>query len=413
MNFSNKTQKIIIRIFIIAVFILGNSKSYAELYMSISGAVIDAETQFGIAGVEILAIKENAPPEEARTVTTGKNGIFILRSIPAGKYEFYIKQIPNYAVNRKPFTVILDKGKNVVDLSIELIKSGSISGFVYNHDGTPVKNAIVGAYTPEGNVIFGSSDENGKYLISNIKETNMATIAVLPDGYSGVFKENISVRKGQQTQGINFIIDPDLSTGITGVVKGTDGSLISNAIILLYGEKGGGHTITDSSGKFTIFGLVPSNYTAKIVASGFQISESNIQIFYKKLTENNFVLTPNISTLSAPEQNVHLGFFDLTVCPAVSAAGSFDMNLRDSFNYPRLIKLIMENSESCKLPNVIQDCRTVMAVCGATAGKVCETAIVEIPEPRAKFIVGMGCFIIGELYCTIHINNLKKNGYCK
>jgi hypothetical protein len=246
----------------------------AEIYMSISGTVKDAVTGEGIVGVEVIAMQENLPPEKSHFATTDSNGNFIIRFVPPGMYDLYTYLSSEYVTTYSSMKITVVKGRNIERLNILLHKAGSVSGKVFQNDGiTPVKGATVGAYTSNDNIVFGTTNDNGEYMISGLKETSSCTVVILPDGYAGIFKEDIPVTQQQITQGVNFILDPDLSTGINGTVRALNDSNIANALILFYGEKGGGKAVTDSSGRFSLLGLAPGNYTAKVIVPDYQVLE--------------------------------------------------------------------------------------------------------------------------------------------
>jgi len=324
-NGTIKIISVIVLCFFTWSFIGASDIAHAELYMSISGTVKDAATGKGIAGVQVLAVKGPTPlevsllVEESYYANTDNDGNFTIKAVPPGTYNLFINSLSAYVRSNKPFPLTVNMGKNIVGLDIRLDKAGSVSGRVFQKDGvTPIKGATVAAYTSEEDLSFGETNGTGDYVITGLKETDSCTIVVLPDGYGGMYKENIHVSREQTTTAIDFVFNPDLSTGINGTVTDQNGSAVPNAIIVFYGKTGGGKTVTDSAGKFSAMGLTPETYTAKVIASGYEVLEEfNIQVYGGRLTGINFSvsqkesmnITSKQSTLKQSGATGTSGFF--------------------------------------------------------------------------------------------------------
>ena len=126
-------------------FIVASDVAHAELYMSISGTVKEAVAGKGIAGVQVLAVKEPTPLEvsllvkESYYASTDNNGNFTIEAIPPGTYNLFINSPPAYVRSNKPFSLTVTMGKNIVGIDIRLNKAGSVSGRVFQKDGvTPI-----------------------------------------------------------------------------------------------------------------------------------------------------------------------------------------------------------------------------------------------------------------------------------
>lgn len=296
MNSCKRKIRILLSLaFVVLVIFVLNSLAYAELYMSISGYVKDADTGNGIAGVQVVATKETEP-KEIHSTTTDSSGGFVLKYVPSGTYDLYIdspSSYVTYVTNNNSNKITVDMGRNVVGLSIRLEKGGSISGKIYQQDGvTPVKGALVVASTAEDNVVFETTNNNGEYVISRLKETSSCKVVVLPDGYGGLYKKDVSVLRGQRTAGVDFILNSDLSTGVTGSITDPAGTGIANATVLVFGSNGGGKATTDSSGKFSILGLAAGTYNAFAMVQAHEaLEKKNIQVITGELSTVDFSLS--------------------------------------------------------------------------------------------------------------------------
>lgn len=181
----------------------------------------------------------------------------------------------------------------------------------------------------------------------------------------------------------------DLTTGVIGSVKASDGSGTANATIYIYGDKGGGKATTDASGNFFLLGLASGTYTAKVIAPNFKVLEQgNIQIYAGALTTVNFSLS---SQMSIPYE----------LQPAIYS--SFDKFA--SLDYANLIILTATTSP--------QDCEVLKTVCNWSCRGACLMPCTFIPAPVARAVCALGCIITCEIVCRKHIDDLKKCGGCK
>lgn len=277
----------------------------AELYMSISGAVKDAVTGKGIAGVEVIA--SNLITKQNFSATTNSDGIYYIKMVPEGEYTLYLQ--PPAAYIFKPYTksVKVEKGKNVVDANFELPLGGAVSGVIYQNDGvTPLANAQIFTLTNKG-VSMASTDSNGKYILSGLEPEASAKLRIITYGYGIVELNNIIITAGQTTSNINIKL-PQMISGVRGMVSafGSVGLPLADAFVVMKGDNSFGITITDSNGNYAIYGLPEGIYEATIFKIGFARKQiGNIFISKEQITMQNFVLTeqplPQITGLNETE----------------------------------------------------------------------------------------------------------------
>lgn len=266
-------------------------KLQAEIYMSVSGKVIDGDNSQGVRGVKILLFDEkNAYPFSQNI--TDNNGCFTFDMIPPGNYSMYAYAFGDYALDYISKMVTVKRGKNVTGINFTLEKSGNISGTAYQSDGiTPLSNTVVMAKSSDS---FGRAvtDSNGNYTIMNLKKGNLYIIGVIPDKYTVASEENVVVIPGQTTK-VNLILS-NCTTTISGTVKSSkDGNNIQGAYILIYGESDRGIDITNSSGQYTVKGFSEGKYDIIIAAKGYKpFQKSGIVISPGQHTVINFDLEP-------------------------------------------------------------------------------------------------------------------------
>lgn len=260
--------------------IFSTKAAYAELYMSISGIVKDTDINKGVEGAEVVVVQKGISVSKYYSAITNREGNFIVKSVPSGTYDFYVYPTNDYVITDFPVEIAVKKGKNIVGLDINLKRAGSLTGMVYQRENNvPLQGALVFAYTPEDNVVFGFTDSNGRYTLPGLKSTSAGTVAVLPDGYAGIKNENVSIMPGQVTQITDIVVGSNTSNSIKGTVYAPDGSKIPSAQILFYNEQYIAKATTDASGNFSIAGLNPGIYTASVIAQKYGLLlQANISI---------------------------------------------------------------------------------------------------------------------------------------
>lgn len=103
-----------------------------------------------------------------------------------------------------------------VDMQLEIVPSGVISGRVTNTTGSPIEGAFV---TAEGLGGSGSAftDSNGDYTISTGLDTGMYTVNASAFGYTMVSLTDVNVVVDQVTSNVDF----QLPTALSGTISGT------------------------------------------------------------------------------------------------------------------------------------------------------------------------------------------------
>lgn len=113
--------KILVSLFILLFFV----KSYATLYMSVSGRVYDANDSTGIEGITVSVNKEPERKSIGETITN-KDGYYILNFLPAHKYSIYVElkdeHCEKYELVDGSKEVTVANGKNITNLNFILKK---------------------------------------------------------------------------------------------------------------------------------------------------------------------------------------------------------------------------------------------------------------------------------------------------
>lgn len=303
--FSRKMMltRIIIAIFVVILF---GTQAYAELYMSISGAIKDATTGKGIAGVEVVA--GDLTTKKNYSAVTDNNGIYYIKLVPAGEYTLYAHPSAKYVFKPYTKTVTVEKGKNVVNANFEMPLGGAVIGAIYKSDGTPLANASLFALTNKG-VAISSTGTDGKYLLAGLVPESGARIKLITYGYGMIEASNVNITAGQVTSNVNITI-PLATSGIRGKVYTNDSVNIpvADAFVVMKGDTSFGITTTDSNGNYSINGLPEGAYEATVFKIGFAPKKlTNVTITKNQYSNKNYYLMEQPLTLAlASIENEHI-----------------------------------------------------------------------------------------------------------
>lgn len=169
----------------------------ATIYSTISGYVMNADTQQPIAGIEIIAVEKYAENPRMARASSNNRGIYVLKDMTPGSYSLFLGQNVHYYFEDKKKEVRVIQGKNVVALNFSLRKVGSISGKVFQGDGvTPYANIGVVAQAPGDYILTSVTDTSGAYKIEELPQTTSAFVTVLAPGMAAVSKSDIQITGG-------------------------------------------------------------------------------------------------------------------------------------------------------------------------------------------------------------------------
>ncbi|MBI4649989.1 carboxypeptidase regulatory-like domain-containing protein, partial [Candidatus Desantisbacteria bacterium] len=144
----NRVNKILL-IFVFLICIFNASQNiYAEVYGSISGNVYDEKLGKGMEGVAVgltdlsgnyrIKVKGRI---DAFSSVTDRNGNYVINMVPPGTYKMVlIDTFESKITFRKDpkqieKQVILEPGKNLVNVNFRIKRLGIIYGQVYDTDG--------------------------------------------------------------------------------------------------------------------------------------------------------------------------------------------------------------------------------------------------------------------------------------
>ncbi len=269
----------------------------AELYMSVSGKVVDKETNLTVENAKVMIFKVSDGDDEGGNIEkfiesistkksfdfakTDNRGIYSFDLVPPGKYSLFV-QPPNasdYAFELIPREVKVSRAKNVINQDFKLQKGYTVSGRVRGVDSiTPVANAQVLAYS-ENSFALGKTDNKGFYKLTNLKIDISYSIIVMPKSHAVILKNGIRNSSLQGLENVDFVLSKNDSAKVSGTIVDKLTSLpIKGAFVILANLEKGGVGETSSDGVFSISNLTEGEYTTQVRAIGYKSFETKITI---------------------------------------------------------------------------------------------------------------------------------------
>jgi len=208
---------------------------------------------------------------------TASDGTYTIPGLSAGTYRVKVRNdwdptgaaaTSNYAVDE--IVVILTAGQQATGIDFALTMGGSISGTVTDASG-PVSHLRIETHC-ENCDSWGEAmtSETGEYSITGLS-TGTYRVGIRTEWDSttnyATEEQTVSVVEGQETAGVDFV----LTTG--GSISGTvtyNGDPVANMNVGVWCESteaagcGGGGTMTDSDGTYTISGLMSGTYHVNV-----------------------------------------------------------------------------------------------------------------------------------------------------
>ncbi len=256
----------------------------------ISGYVYKADGTTVITDA-LISVHAHGTSFGAGTNVSQVDGSYTITGLPPGEYRIqannnlaagYVTKYYNNKYNwDQADLVVISAGETITNINFNLETGGSISGFVFQSDGTtPIQNARVYAMDTNFQYIGGDySGTDGSYQINGLAAGNYY-LAVQADGFGGVYypdghddpgAQQVTVTPPSDTGNINFNLSPEAT--ISGFVYQSDGiTPIPGAQIEVWPRSGGQNrrAISGADGSYTIHGLSSGTYVAKVDSTGFE-----------------------------------------------------------------------------------------------------------------------------------------------
>ncbi len=251
---------------------------------TISGTVNDINTGNPIMGAEVTVEKDGIINY---ITTTGSDGTYLIINVETGIYNV-TATADGYYSETKPDQEVLTNETTIIDFSLVLIPTGTISGSVYDSEsllGIEGAKIIV-----EGTLYSAITNTEGLFTIPEV-EIGIYDVTANASGYISETKTNQEVIAGETTI-VNFSLEPIPTGTITGTVIDSENLTgIVGAEITVVGTPYS--TLSGIDGTYLIENVEIGEYSVTATADGyFPDIRHNIKVFQDQTTIVDFSLVP-------------------------------------------------------------------------------------------------------------------------
>lgn len=252
----------------------------------VTGQVLDKQGQPAANAVVLLG---NAAWGFAST-TTNADGFYQFSDVPQGTYRV----LARYAFNQRSAGTSLDMGESTLtvesgrlnqsNVTLSMVGS-SLSGVITNATNRLRMLGLVQMMDGSNQVIWeGFSNLNGMFDVE------------LPAGH---YKMKVFVGHATRVQSVSLLPSTKTSvcvvvpmTAMMGTVRSSSGTAVLNAWVYAFDKFGNvvARTLTDIHGQYLINGLVPGEYSVKVMKGNELTSKGNIEVKTHVTTTVNLAL---------------------------------------------------------------------------------------------------------------------------
>lgn len=246
----------------------GHAATTVEVEARASGPEIEIVLSTGrrISGLVLDA--EGAPAAGATVRVVGDGGRFVgtvERAGPDGRFEVSGLADGAWSLVASHETLgvgsveILAEGEDVSGVTVELSPGGRAYGRILGAELASLAEATVFAFGT-GNRTVGTVDWEGRWSVEGLAPGSWAVLVSI-DGRS--LQAQVEVGPGEE---VEYDFDLEEGVAITGVVLHR-GEPVSGAALLLSGDAGSGHAVTNHEGRFRAEGFEPGEVDIEVVVA--------------------------------------------------------------------------------------------------------------------------------------------------
>jgi protocatechuate 3,4-dioxygenase beta subunit len=248
----------------------------------ISGKVTGAGNA-PVTGV-IVAVSDPAPnPNAGRSASTDSAGNYRITDLSTATVAL-TATAAGYGTASRSITLSSDSETVVADFALTpTVASYVISGTVWSDAGPPVARATVlitdGSTGPNGGR-GATADGNGRFRIEGLAFSPFNWVMASGAGYTPDTKR-VPMTFGTEVVNTDFVLSPAaVAYGIRGTVTNQSGAPVAGAIVGVIDAaphpNAGRVTSTDSSGSFSLTGLMQTTFKILATAGGYDATYQTI-----------------------------------------------------------------------------------------------------------------------------------------
>ena len=276
-------------------------------YGTVSGVVIDAQTQEPIPDAFVEIIRSNLMASQDYRIAD-ENGIFIFDGIITGNIKLVASKEGYESVVLD--LEVLEEPPIEVSCELNVGGYGGISGLVLDEETQePLENISAKLVKFGYPTIYldNTTNTTGYFGFGNVP-TGLYAVKVYGSNYQEMWKEDIIVVDGETTEVIfeAVPIGGDASNGfVNGIVyDGILGDPVEEASVTLISSEGDTITITDEAGQFDFSQILPGQYIISAQKADVGYAEDDILVVEGETTEVILELIPNMSIKDFRTQNI-------------------------------------------------------------------------------------------------------------
>jgi protocatechuate 3,4-dioxygenase beta subunit len=254
----------------------GESRTVVRLTLepgeSLTGRTVEQGTRDPLPLVELLLRRftngmeawqsADAPAEERIYASSDERGAFRVDGLAPGAYALEARA-PGHAKAMVKRLMVPASGP----LTVELLASGVIEGFVLDSSGAPAAGAEVhvGGYEP----VVVTTGPGGGFSVE--AEPGSHIVSARRGNEAGSLSTPVIISAGKTVRDVRIQLGQSAALEGSVVARGS-GAPIEGARVDLspYGNNGdSGRAVTDGTGRFSVEGLAPGSYDVVVTAQGY------------------------------------------------------------------------------------------------------------------------------------------------
>jgi len=187
---------------------------------ALTGVVRDAAGE-PLAGAEVCLIYADG---ETLVTTTDEEGGFSWNSVETGETTLYIR-----AAGFAPSEQTLVLGEENTPIMVNLIMARTVSGVLYDVNGVPLTDVMIGLTGADDSFYFGITSQDGTFTIYDVLDGEY-TCEVFDVNFNVVFASEIIV-SGADVSNVEIVLDEAMAENALPVSEAMSAALLQNPVV--------------------------------------------------------------------------------------------------------------------------------------------------------------------------------------